>query len=53
MEPFEYVVRQKNIVGPADLSALEPSQVPTVTLVSCYPYLVDTHRIVVVAGLVD
>ncbi|MGI6206908.1 MAG: sortase [Anaerolineae bacterium] len=50
-EPFTYIVRRKLIVEPTDLSVLEPTQRPVVTLISCYPYLVDTHRIVVVAEL--
>ncbi len=50
-EMFTYVVRQRWVVEPDDLTALQPSQVPIVTLISCYPYLVDTHRIVVVAEL--
>lgn len=53
LESFTYVVRQKRIVEPSDLSALQPSPVPILTLVSCYPYLVDTHRIVVVAELAE
>lgn len=50
-EPFTYVVKQKLIVEPTELSVLEPSQRPIVTLISCYPYLVDSHRIVVIAEL--
>lgn len=50
-EPFTYVVKQKLIVEPTDLSVLEPSQRPILTLISCYPYLVDSHRIVVIAEL--
>lgn len=52
-EPFTYTVRRKLIVEPTDLSVLEPSQKPVVTLISCYPYLVDSHRIVIVAELAD
>ncbi|MGQ9553297.1 MAG: sortase [Anaerolineae bacterium] len=51
LEPFKYVVRQKRIVGATDMSVLGSTQVPTVTLISCYPYLVDTHRIVIIAEL--
>lgn len=50
-EPFTYVVRQRSIVEPTEMSVLEPTTIPVVTLISCYPYLVDTHRIVVVAEL--
>ncbi|NPV06608.1 MAG: class D sortase [Anaerolineae bacterium] len=50
-EPFTYVVKRKLIVEPTDLSVLEPTQEPVATLISCYPYLVDSHRIVIVAEL--
>ena len=50
-EPFTYVVKQRLIVEPTELSVLAPSQRPIVTLISCYPYLVDSHRIVIVAEL--
>ncbi|MHB0875460.1 MAG: sortase [Anaerolineae bacterium] len=52
-ESFEYTVRDTRIVEPNDVSVLEATQSPALTLVSCYPYLIDTHRIVVVAELAD
>jgi sortase A len=35
------------------VSVMESTLRPTVTLVSCYPYLVDNQRIVVTAELSD
>lgn len=52
-ESFEYTVRDTRIVEPDDVSVLQATQGPTLTLVSCYPYLIDTLRIVVIAELAD
>lgn len=48
---FKYLVRAKRIVAPTDLSVLNPTREAIVTLITCYPYRVDTHRLVVVAQL--
>jgi sortase A len=50
---FAYEVLYSDIVEPTDVSAMLPSRDPIVTLISCYPYLVNTQRIVVIARLVD
>lgn len=50
-QPYRYVVTAKQIVEPTEVSVLAPTTKPVVTLISCYPYMVDTHRIVVVAEL--
>jgi sortase A len=50
---FVYRVTGTEIVEPTDVRVMDPTNRPTVTLVSCYPYLVDTERIVVFAELVD
>lgn len=50
---YSYRVAYWRIVEPDAVSVMAPTQEPVVTLISCYPYLVDTHRIVVVAELVD
>ncbi len=49
--PYRYIVTAKQIVEPTDVSVLAPTTKPVVTLISCYPYMVDTHRIVVVGEL--
>lgn len=50
-QPHRYIVRAKQIVEPTEVSVLAPATKPVATLISCYPYMVDTHRIVVVAEL--
>jgi sortase A len=46
-----YVVTQKRVIEPTEVDVMEPTSSPVLTLVSCYPYGIDTHRIVVVAEL--
>jgi sortase A len=48
---FVYVVADSRIVQPTEVSVMAPTQDPVVTLVSCYPYLIDNKRIVVIAEL--
>ena len=48
---YTYVVRQTQIVEPTQVEVMAPTQEPVVTLISCYPYLVDNQRIVVTAYL--
>jgi sortase A len=48
---YRYIVRAKQIVEPTEVSVLAPATKPVTTLISCYPYMVDTHRIVVIAEL--
>jgi sortase A len=50
-QPFRYLVTAKQIVEPAEVEVMAPTTRPVATLISCYPYMVDTHRIVVVAEL--
>jgi sortase A len=50
-QPYRYVVTAKQIVEPTEVSVLASTTKPVATLISCYPYMVDTHRIVVVAEL--
>ena len=49
---FRYVVEGKRIVLPSEVSVTDPTTEPILTLITCYPPLVDTHRIVVTARLV-
>ena len=44
---YVYVITETNIVEPTDISVMEDTRGPTVTLISCYPYLIDDQRIVV------
>ncbi len=48
---FIYVVDQTLLVEPTAVEVMAASGSPTVTLISCYPYLVDKQRIVVFARL--
>ena len=50
-EPHRYRVKAKRIVEPTDVSVMEPTTEPVLTLITCYPYLIDTHRLVVIAEL--
>jgi sortase A len=51
VEKFTYVITGTRIVEPTEVSVMNPTVGSTLTLVSCYPYLVDTQRIVVFAEL--
>ncbi|MBI5565909.1 MAG: class D sortase [Chloroflexi bacterium] len=48
---YRYVVNQTRIIAPTQVEVMLPTNDPTVTLISCYPYLVDNQRIVVFAQL--
>jgi sortase A len=44
---YIYTVVNQETVDPSDVSVLNPTTRPTVTLISCTPYWVDTQRLVV------
>jgi sortase A len=48
---FVYVVDRTEIVEPTAVEIMASTGIPSVTLISCYPYLVDKQRIVVFARL--
>lgn len=48
---YRYVVIGEQTVNPSDVSVLNSTAQPTVTLISCAPYWVDTQRLVVQAIL--
>jgi sortase A len=50
-QKFVYRVVKIQLVEPTDVSLMGPTGRPTLTLISCYPYMVDTQRIVVTAEL--
>jgi sortase A len=50
-QPYRYVVTSKRVIDPTDVSVMYPSTEPIATLQTCYPYLVDTYRLVVVGEL--
>lgn len=50
---YTYVVDRTVIVKPTQVEVMAATADPTVTLISCYPYLVDSDRIVVFAKLLN
>lgn len=48
---YTYVVTRQVAVDPSNVSVLAPTARPTITLISCTPYWVDTQRLVVQASL--
>jgi sortase A len=48
---YRYFVRATRIVEPDDVSVMYPTSTPILTLLTCYPYMVDSHRLVVIAEL--
>jgi sortase A len=48
---YEYLVDRTQIVEPTAVEVMASTGSPTVTLISCYPYLIDSQRIVVFARL--
>jgi sortase A len=50
---YTYVVEEQQIVGPLQVEVMAPTTDPVVTLISCYPYMVNTHRIVISAKILE
>ncbi len=50
-QKFTYRITGTRLVQPTEVNVMNPTVSPTLTLISCYPYLVDTQRIVVFAEL--
>ncbi|MBL7202348.1 MAG: class D sortase, partial [Anaerolineae bacterium] len=50
-QPYQYIVRATRIVDPDDVSVMYPTSTPVLTLLTCYPYMVDSHRLIVIAEL--
>jgi sortase A len=53
---YTYQVREKQVVDPSEVWVLDQNlgqNTPLVTLITCYPYRVNTHRLVVFAELVN
>jgi sortase A len=48
---YRYVVKAKRIIEPTEVEVMYPTNHPVLTLISCYPYLVDNRRVVVIAEL--
>lgn len=52
-QSYTYVVEEVLIVEPNQVEFLESAQDSKATLISCYPYLIDNKRIVVIANLIE
>jgi len=50
---YTYAVVDSQVVEPTSVEFMAATSQPTVTLISCYPYLVDDQRIVVTARLIS
>ncbi|HSV86358.1 MAG TPA: sortase, partial [Levilinea sp.] len=48
---YTYIVHKSQIVEPTRVEVMAPTIEPVVTLISCYPYRVNTQRIVITAHL--
>jgi len=48
---YRYVVEQTRIIRPDEGSVMDPTSTPVLTLITCHPYGVDSHRLVVIATL--
>jgi len=50
-QPFSFLVTTTRVIDPTQVEVMDPTTQPTVTLISCYPYMVDDQRIVVTARI--
>jgi sortase A len=50
---YRYVITAKRIIEPTDVSVMYPTTEPIATLQTCHPYLVDSHRLVVIGELAN
>ena len=48
---YTYVVSESQVVEPTRVDLMENTSQPTLTLISCYPYLVDDQRIAITSRL--
>ena len=52
-QKFTYVVREKRVVEPTEVSVMLPTTKPIATLQTSHPYLIDTQRLVIIGDLVN
>ena len=50
---YTYEITGTQFVEPTRVDVMNPTLNPTLTLISCHPYLVDNHRIIVSATIQD
>jgi sortase A len=51
LRTYTYIINQNRIVSPSQVEVMSSTSDSVVTLISCYPYMVDNRRIVVSAVL--
>jgi sortase A len=49
---YRYIVREIEVVKPTDVHVMAPTEHAQTTLISCYPYQINTDRIIVFADLI-
>jgi sortase A len=52
-EEFRYVVQEKRVIEPTEVDVMLSTTEPVSTLQTCYPYMVDTHRLIVIGELAE
>lgn len=52
-QDFTYLVEEVRVVDPTEVWVMAPTAGPQVTLISCFPYRINTHRIAVLGRLVE
>ena len=52
-QKYRYIVKEKSIIEPTEVDVMLPTTEPVATLQTCYPYLIDTHRLIVVGELAE
>ncbi len=50
---YHYLVQSVKIVAPTKVEVMEATDDARLTLITCHPYMLDTHRVVAVARLVE
>ncbi len=50
---YRYTISESRIIAPTQVDVMSATNEPTLTLISCYPYLVDNQRIAVFGQLVQ
>jgi sortase A len=50
---YTYIVQQQQVVEPTQVEVMAPTTEAVITLISCYPYMVDNQRIVISASLLS
>jgi sortase A len=48
---YRYTISERRLVAPTQVDVMASTNEPAVTLISCYPYLIDNQRIVVFGQL--